>query len=46
MPYKIIKDGKCYKVINSKTGKIHSNCSTEMKAKAQIRLLKNLEKKN
>lgn len=46
MPYKIkkVKNKNCYKVFNSKTGKIHSKCSTKKKADAQVRLLESLEK--
>jgi hypothetical protein len=44
MPYQILHHGKCYKVVNSQTGKVHAECTTEDKAKAQIRLLMGIEK--
>lgn len=46
MPYKIrkIRNQDKYKVINSKTGKIHSTGTTKAKAEAQVRLLESLEK--
>lgn len=47
MPYKIrkIKNQDLYKVINTKTGKIHSQGTTKDKAKAQVRLLETIERK-
>ena len=39
MPYSIIKKGQFYKVINSKTGRLHSAHTTLPKAKAQIRIM-------
>lgn len=46
MPYKILKNRgkKTYRVINSKTGKVHSKHTTKAKAKRQIRLLYSKEK--
>ena len=37
--YKIIKHGKCYSVVNTKTNKLHSRCSTVKNANKQLRLL-------
>ena len=47
MPYKLfkIRNKDLYKVVNSKTGKIHSSGTTKDKAKAQVRLLENIERK-
>lgn len=47
MPYKIIKirNKDLYKVVNSKTGKVHSSGTTKDKAKAQVRLLETIERK-
>ena len=39
MPYKIVKHGSCYSVVNKSNGKVHSKCSTEKNAKRQMRLL-------
>lgn len=40
MPYKIKKfSPHCWGVINKRTGRIHSRCTTEAKARSQIRLL-------
>jgi len=40
MPYEIVKKNeKCYEVKNTESGKIHSRCTNEKKAKAQVRLL-------
>jgi len=43
MPYSIKKhteDGKkCYSVITTETGTVHSKCTTLAKAKAQLRIL-------
>lgn len=47
MPYSItthMEDGKkCYSVITTATGNVHSKCTTLAKAKAQLRLLKDVE---
>lgn len=43
MPYMILKHGKCFKVVNSQTGKVHAECASEANAKAQVRLLRGLE---
>ena len=47
MPYKAIKirNKDLYKVVNSKTGKVHSEATTKDKAKAQVRLLETIERK-
>lgn len=34
---------RCWEVVNTETGKLHSKCSTEAKAKAQLRLLRGVE---
>jgi len=39
MPFKILKQGVHYKVINSLTGKVHAKHTTKAKAMAQMRLL-------
>ena len=39
MPYKIYKVKNYYKVINSKTGRLHSAHTSLPKAKAQIRIM-------
>ena len=43
MPYEIQRKGKCWSVVNTDTGKVHSRCATEAKAKAQMRLLYGVE---
>jgi hypothetical protein len=44
MPFSIVKKSpKCWEVINTESGKIHSKCSTESKAKAQMKLLYGVE---
>lgn len=43
MPYKILKEGHKYKVINSVSGKVHSYGTTKENAEKQIRLLNMLE---
>ena len=43
MPYAVISGKDCYKVINTQTGKVHAKCTTEDKAKAQMRLLYGVE---
>lgn len=47
MPYKAIKlrNQNLYKVVNTKTGKVHSQGTTKDKAKAQVRLLETIERK-
>jgi len=47
MPYTIrkIRNEKLYSVKNTITKKIHSKATTLSKAKAQVRLLEQLEKK-
>lgn len=47
MPYKMfkIRNKDLYKVVNSKTGKVHSAGTTKDKAKAQLRLLETIERK-
>jgi len=43
MPYIMKKvNDRCYQVISTITGKIHSNCATKAKALAQLRLLSSL----
>jgi hypothetical protein len=43
MPYKILRIGKYFRVINSQTGKVHAEHTTKHNAEAQVRLLKGLE---
>lgn len=45
MPYRAIKirGMNKYKVINSKTGKIHAKGTTKKKAQAQLRILRSKE---
>lgn len=43
MPYKLIHKNKCWKVINTKSGAVKSKCTTERKAKSQIRLLYSID---
>lgn len=47
MPYAIrkLRNQDLYKVINTKTGKVHSSGTTKDKAKAQVRLLETIERK-
>jgi len=47
MPYKMfkIRNKDLYKVVNTKTCKVHSSGSTKDKAKAQLRLLETIERK-
>lgn len=47
MPYAIkkIRNKDLYKVVNTKTGKLHSTGTTKDKAKAQVRLLETIERK-
>lgn len=40
--YKIVKEGKCYKVVG-KRGKIHAECTSLKKAEAQVRLLEGVD---
>jgi len=48
MPYiiKKVRNTGCYQVINKLTGKIHSYCTTKLKAEAQLRILQRTIKKN
>lgn len=39
MPFKLLKEGTHYKVVNTLTGKIHAKHTTKAKALAQMRLL-------
>ena len=43
MPYKLVKKGDKYEVINSKTGKSHGVHATKEKAQKQMRLLYGIE---
>ena len=45
MPYKILKHGNKYSVINKQTKRVASKGTTLIKAKKQLRLLYMLEKK-
>jgi hypothetical protein len=40
MPYKKVKHGDSYSVVNAETGKVHAAHTTEDKADAQLRLLR------
>jgi hypothetical protein len=42
--FKIRKRGKCFSVVNTETGRVHSKCSTKENATKQMRLLYMLEK--
>lgn len=45
MPFEIIKkSNKCYSVINTLTDRVYSECTTQKKAEAQMRILENYEK--
>jgi len=44
MPYKIIKSGSKYKVVNKNTGKVHGTHSSKAKALSQMRLLYGIER--
>ena len=45
MPYLILhKSPRCWSVVNKETGRVHAKCTTETKAKAQMRLLDQIEK--
>jgi len=41
MPYAIrkVRNKRCYRVKNARTGKIHAQCTSRKKAEAQVRLL-------
>jgi len=45
MPYKVekVRNKNCWKVVNAKTGVVHTKCSTLANAKAQVRLLNMLD---
>lgn len=43
MPYEIVKHGRCFSVVNTETGMVHSRCSTKANAEAQMRLLYGIE---
>jgi len=42
--FKIRKRGKCFSVVNTETGRVHSKCSTKANATKQMKLLYMLEK--
>lgn len=47
MPYKIEKtSARCWSVVNTKSGKVHSKCATKKNAEAQMRLLMGIESGN
>lgn len=48
MPFRILKirNKDLYKVINTKTGKVHSQGTTKDKAKVQVRLLETIEERS
>jgi len=39
MPYDIVKEGRCWMVINKKSKKVHAKCTTKKNAQAQLRIL-------
>ena len=39
MPYKIVKKGSCYQVVNKDTGKVFAKCTSKDKANKQVNLL-------
>lgn len=39
MPYEIRRSGSAYRVVNTETGEVHAEHTTEAKARAQVRLL-------
>lgn len=43
MPYEIERKGRCYSVINTKTGQVHAKCTSMKKAEAQLHLLQGVE---
>jgi len=43
MPYKILRVGKRFRVVNSQNGKVHAEHTTLANAEAQVRLLHGLE---
>ena len=46
MPYKVVKKTGTqtrFKVVNTKTGYVHSKSTTKKKAEAQVRLLEQVE---
>lgn len=43
MPYKIVKRGKCFRVVNKRSGRVHSKCTSKKKASRQLRLLYGIE---
>lgn len=44
MPYELKHPSpRCWSVVNTETGEVHSKCSTKQKAEAQMRLLYGVE---
>ena len=41
-----VRNKDCYKVKNVETGQVMAECSTKENAKAQVRLLENIDKEN
>jgi len=39
MPYDIVKEGRCWMVINKRSKKVHAKCTTKKNATAQLRIL-------
>ncbi len=37
------KSGKCYKVVNKSTGRVHAKCTSRKRAESQLRLLRGIE---
>lgn len=44
MPYRILKRGSHYQVVNATTGKVHAKHTTKRRAEAQVRLLRDKER--
>lgn len=43
MPYKIVKSGGKYNVVNTESGSVKARGTTKEKAEAQVRFLRGLE---
>lgn len=45
MPYEVkkVRNKECWKVVNSKTGVVHTKCGTLENAKKQVKLLNMLD---
>ena len=45
MPYDIVKEGRCWMVINKKSKKVYAKCTTKKNAQAQLRILEEAKMK-